>query len=45
MPFKSKSQARYLYSQKPKMAKEFASKTKSMKSLPNKVKKVKYSME
>lgn len=38
MPFKSKSQARYLFSQKPKIAKEFASHTKSIKALPNKVK-------
>ena len=45
MSFKSKSQARYLFAKQPKVAKEFASKTKSIKSLPNKVKKVKYLME
>lgn len=37
MPFKSKSQMRFLYSQKPTIAKEFASKTPSIKALPNKV--------
>jgi hypothetical protein len=39
MPFKSKAQRRYLYSQKPKVAKEFASKTKKGAKLPEKVKK------
>lgn len=34
MPFKSKAQARFLYAKHPKIAKEFASKTKSLKSLP-----------
>ncbi len=38
MPFKSKSQARFMFSQKPKLAKEFAAKTPSIKALPNKVK-------
>lgn len=38
MPFKSKAQARYLYAKKPKIAKEFAAKTKSIKKLPEKVK-------
>jgi hypothetical protein len=38
MPFKSKAQARFMFSQKPKLAKEFASKTKSIKSLPEKIK-------
>lgn len=37
-PFVSKKQAKYLFSQKPKIAAEFASKTKSIKALPNKVK-------
>jgi hypothetical protein len=39
MPFKSKAQARFLFAKKPKIAKEFAEKTKSIKKLPNKVKK------
>lgn len=37
MSFKSKKQARYMFSQKPKIAKEFAAKTPSIKSLPEKV--------
>lgn len=37
MPFKSKAQARFMFSQHPEIAKEFASKTKSIKALPNKV--------
>lgn len=41
MPFKSKSQAKFLFLKKPKIAKEFSSKTKSIKSLPNKVNKKK----
>jgi hypothetical protein len=39
MPFKSRSQARYLFAKEPEVAREFASKTKSIKSLPDKVKK------
>ena len=39
MPFKSKAQARKLFATNPKVAREFASKTKSIKSLPEKVKK------
>lgn len=41
MPFKSKLQQKYLYSQKPEIAKEFAEHTtkKQMKNLPKKVKK------
>lgn len=35
MPFKSKAQARFLFSQHPRMAKEWAAKTKSIKALPN----------
>ena len=38
MPFKSKAQAKYLFAKKPELAKEFASKTKSIKALPEKVK-------
>lgn len=34
MPFESKAQQRYLFSQKPDIAKEFAKKTKDFKSLP-----------
>lgn len=39
MPFKSKAQARYLFAVKPEIAKEFADKTLSIKTLPEKVKK------
>lgn len=39
MPFKSKSQQRFLFAKKPSIAKEFASKTSNFKSLPEKVKK------
>lgn len=40
MPFKSKQQMKYLYSQEPEVAKEFAEHTskKQLKSLPKKVK-------
>lgn len=40
MPFKSKAQQAYLYAKKPKIAKEFASKTSKtqMKNLPKRVK-------
>ena len=38
MPFKSKAEARYLFAKKPEIAKEFASKTKSIKALPEHVK-------
>jgi len=41
MPFRSRSQARYMFAKHPKIAKEFASKTKSIKALPNKVKRKK----
>lgn len=39
MPFKSKAQMKYLYSQNPNIAKEFAEKTtkKAIKKLPKKV--------
>ena len=33
-PFVSKAQAKYLYAKHPKVAKEFASHTKSIKTLP-----------
>jgi len=36
MSFKSKAQQRFMYSQKPKLAKEFEKKTKDFKSLPEK---------
>lgn len=37
MPFKTKAQAKFMFSQHPKIAKEFASKTESIKSLPEHV--------
>lgn len=40
MPFQSKAQARWMFSNKPEMAKEWASKT-DFKKLPMKVKKKK----
>ncbi|MGZ7043556.1 MAG: hypothetical protein ACXVHM_03100 [Methanobacterium sp.] len=42
-PFKSKKQMRYLYSQKPEIAEEFAEHTSKaqMKKLPKKIKKKK----
>lgn len=39
MPFKSLAQMRLMYAKNPKMAKEWASKTPNIKSLPEKVKK------
>lgn len=39
MPFKSKAQAKWMFANKPGMAKEWASATPSIKKLPNKVKK------
>lgn len=39
MPFKSKSQARYMFAVKPELAKEFAKKTVSISKLPDKKKK------
>jgi hypothetical protein len=39
MPFKSKAQAKYLFANKPEMAKEWANETPDIKKLPNKVKK------
>lgn len=38
-PFESQSQARYMFAKHPKLAKEFAAKTKSIKALPEKVRK------
>lgn len=38
MPFKSKAQAKFMFAKHPKMAKEFAAATPSIKDLPNKVK-------
>lgn len=37
MPFKSKAQARFMFSQHPKIAKEFAQATPNMKKLPPRV--------
>ena len=34
MPFKSRAQARWMFSKKPELAKEFASETSSIKALP-----------
>jgi len=39
MPFKSKAQQGYMFAKNPRIAKEMASKTKSMKSLPSRAKK------
>lgn len=39
MPFKSKAQARFMFSQHPKIAKRWASKTLSIKKLPETAKK------
>jgi hypothetical protein len=41
MPFKSKAQQKFMFSQKPKLAKEFAEHTPNIKSLPEHVKKKK----
>lgn len=37
MPFKSKAQQKYLFANNPKVAREFANKTKDYKSLPAKL--------
>lgn len=37
MPFKSQAQRRYLFARNPKVAAEFAEKTKNIKKLPEKV--------
>lgn len=39
MPFRSKAQVKFLFANKPELAKEFLSKTKDLKSLPTKIKK------
>ena len=39
MPFVSQAQARFMFSQHPKIAKVWASKTRSIKALPKRVKK------
>lgn len=39
MPFRSKSQSRFLHAIKPEIAKEFAEKTKNLNKLPEKKKK------
>jgi hypothetical protein len=39
MPFKSKAQQGFMFAKHPRIAKEMASKTKSMKSLPARAKK------
>lgn len=39
MPFKSEAQMKYMFANHPKMAKEWASKTKNIKKLPKKSKK------
>jgi hypothetical protein len=39
MPFKSKQQAKFMFARHPKMAKKWASKTKSIKKLPKYAKK------
>lgn len=41
MPFKSKAQQKWMFANKPEMAKEWASKTSSIKRLPARVKKAK----
>lgn len=41
MPFKSKAQAKYLFANHPKVAKEFATMTPNMSALPSRVKKSK----
>jgi len=35
MPFVSKAQAKFMFANKPKMAKEWASKTKNIENLPH----------
>jgi hypothetical protein len=41
MPFKSKAQQRFMFAKEPEVAKEMASKTPSIKALPQHVKKKK----
>lgn len=40
MTFASKAQSRFMFSQHPRLAKEFAAKTMSIAALPEKVKKL-----
>lgn len=40
MPFTSQAQARYMFAKHPKLAKEFAAKTKDIASLPQHKKRV-----
>lgn len=40
MPFKSKKQARWMFANKPSMAKEWAEKTPSIKKLPESLSKI-----
>lgn len=37
MPFKSRQQAKWMFSQKPEMAKQWAAETPDIKALPKKV--------
>lgn len=41
MPFKSKAQMRWMFAKHPKMAKRWAKETRSIKRLPNRVKRKK----
>ncbi|MGC2661752.1 MAG: hypothetical protein WA324_27660 [Bryobacteraceae bacterium] len=41
MPLKSKAQQKWMFANKPEMAKEWAAETPDIKKLPNKVKKKK----
>lgn len=41
MPFKSKQQAKYMFATHPKIAREFAKETPSIKALPKTVSRVK----
>lgn len=41
MPFKSKAQQKFMFANKPKMAKQWAKETSDIKKLPDKVKKKK----
>lgn len=45
MPFKSKKQQKWMFTNKPEMAKEWAEETKDFSKLPEKVKKKKKSSE
>lgn len=45
MPFVSKAQAKWMFENKPKMAKEWAEKTPDIKKLPKKKKKKKKSVK